>query len=187
MKKTLQIITAVGAMSLSSSAFAVLVGEVNVGAFAGTAAIDFNANTVAFTPVAPANNSIVNFATGSFVGLLGNMATYSNFTYDPFAVTTGGPAIWRVDADTYFVLNVITAVVEAPLIPSLNLDGNGTLFHNGDSAFGLWSFSADRSGSAFSFSSTNATPVPEGGSAVAMLGMGLIGLGMVRKKLVKTA
>ena len=70
--------------------------------------------------------------------------------------------------------------------------GFGTLKAPGfDNTPGVWRFTSQNPAgdrNEFSFSAANeAQPVPEGGSAVAMLGMGLLGLAAARKKLVKTA
>ena len=74
--------------------------------------------------------------------------------------------------------------------PFLNISGFGILkATNFDDTYGSYIFSANQGGNTVSFSSSNVATnrVPEGGSAVAMLGMGLLGLAAARKKLVKTA
>jgi len=51
-----------------------------------------------------------------------------------------------------------------------------------DPTAGEWVFTANQGGGTFSFSSSNAA-VPEGGSALILLGLGLVGLEALRRKL----
>ncbi len=78
----------------------------------------------------------------------------------------------------------------------LNLNGAGTLYKTGvgaaDPTAGMWSFTISNPGGgghanfAFTFANSQ-TSVPEGGSAVALLGLGLIGLGALRKSVARKA
>jgi hypothetical protein len=59
----------------------------------------------------------------------------------------------------------------------------GTLKENGGNASsGLWTFSGNNNRGTLSFTSTS-TAVPDGGSAVALLGIALAGIEIVRRKI----
>lgn len=184
MKKLITLGSTLLALSIAQLASAVPIsGEIHINSFGSTATVDTTANTVTFAPAAGANNGIVAFANGSYAGLLGTMASYANFSYSPLSVTAVGGwvagTIWRLDVDTYFVLNTITSISETG---GLVLHGTGSAFHNAfDPTQGVWSFSADSTGSAFAYSST--TQVPDGGTTVALLGLALGGLAVLRRKL----
>ena len=190
MTKSIALGSVLLALSLASFAgAATIVGDIHLSAQGSTANVDFTANTVTFSPAAPTNNSGVAFVTGHWTNLAINTpASYANFTYSPLAVTAvGGWAagtLWQIDANSYFVLNSITSVAENG---GLVLQGLGTAHHDAfDPTPGLWSFSANSSGAAFSFASTTQVPppgVPDGGTTVALLGLALAGLAVARRKL----
>jgi VPDSG-CTERM motif len=67
----------------------------------------------------------------------------------------------------------------------LSVSGTGTISGNGfDPTFGTWSFSTQNpsSNGIFSFSAAGQA-VPDGGSAVALLGLALTGIEVLRRKL----
>jgi hypothetical protein len=133
----------------------------------GTVVIDTALNTVSF--VGP---QIVSFATGDYAGVLGDTAFYADFTYSPLAVVN---PLWSIDPDTYFDITSMNIVSEVAGV-SVSLTGMGTAYHDAfDPTVGSWSFSADQSGSFFTWSSTTTT-VPDSGATAALLGLGLLGL-----------
>jgi hypothetical protein len=68
---------------------------------------------------------------------------------------------------------------------TLTLDGSGTLMIDGyDATPGSWIMTLNQADGSFSFSSSNGA-VPDGGMTVIMLGLGLCGIGMIRRKLTK--
>lgn len=168
--------------TLAGSAIAApIVGQIDIGAFAVTPTINFTTNSVSFTPASPANNAIVNGADGDYSGLLGQMASYHNFVYDPFV---GPQTIWST-AGASFSLVGVTSITETA--NGLILTGYGTASLSGfDDTAGTWSFSADRARSTakFTFSSTVISPinVPDSGSTVALLGAGLVVMGLVSRR-----
>ncbi len=188
MNNTLKLAGTVLALALSSSALAVtIVGQIHVNSLGGTAAVDTSANTVMFTPVAPANNSGVAFTTGDWTNVaLSSPVSYANFTYQPLSVNAiGGWApntVWRIDANSYFTLTSITLINEGA---GLVLEGLGVAYHDSfQPTPGFWSFSADASGAQFAFSSTAVVPVPnvpEGGVTAALLGFSMLSLGFMRR------
>lgn len=185
MKRVLTLGSLLLALSAAPFASAVpILGEIHVVAFGGTAVVDTTANTVTFAPAAPANNAAVSHATGAWSGLVGTSVSYANFTYSPLAVSTPGGwaagTIWRIDANSYFVLDSIYSISEGV---GLVLQGTGTAHHDGfEATTGAWSFSADASGNAFSFSST-VVNAPDGGTTAALLGIAFIAFAAVRRKL----
>jgi hypothetical protein len=193
MNKTIALGSTLLALSLAPFANAAsILGDIHIAAN-GTAMVDTTANTVTFSPVGPATNAVVSFRTGDWLNIA-NLApaSYANLTYSPLSVAAvGGWAagtLFLVDANSYFVLNSITSVDEGtPANPVLGLQGLGTAFHDAFTPTpGLWSFSANSSGAAFSFSSTTQVPppgVPDGGTTVTLLGLALAGLAVARRKL----
>ena len=73
---------------------------------------------------------------------------------------------------------------------TLTLDGSGTLKISGggyDDTPGSWIMTLNQADGTFSFSSSNGAlaAVPDGGMTVVMLGLGLCGIGIIRRKLTK--
>ena len=69
----------------------------------------------------------------------------------------------------------------------LNITGVGTISGNGfEDTTATWAFSVQNAGGGhdfFSFSANTATGVPDGGSAVALLGISLGAIEFIRRKL----
>jgi len=120
---------------------------------------------------------VVREAIGDFDGAAGTMATYTNFTFNPFA----GPIapLWTVTVGgtTYsFALERVNVSLQSS--NQLGLSGSGTLSAPGfdDTEF-AWTFSGDSTGAILSFSAAS-FGVPEP-SVVGLLGLGLIAMGAV--------
>lgn len=148
----------------------------------------------AVTNVGGSSNGRVTAVEGTYPAtLVGELVTYQ-----PFVVAVGAQAIpnfWSVTdilapvgagLNFSFDLGAITSVIQTPT--NLFLNGSGTLRSNGaniESSPGMWSYginSADGSptNGSFSFQSNNVArnvSVPDGGSALILFGVGLIGLG----------
>jgi hypothetical protein len=173
------------AFGLTASAVAAPIsGEILFGPAPGTSvSINAAANTVSFTN---AGAALVVDAYGDFAGLLGSGANFQNFTYDPLVALT----IWNVGASASFYLDSITEITEtfdgSGNLLALSLVGSGVASLSGyEDTRGSWSFSADRSsGTArFSWSSTAQVPsVPDGGTTAALLGLGLVAVGIVSRR-----
>ena len=152
-----------------------IVGEIDVDAYGSQAIINFTANTVTFSPASA--NAKVSFTAGSYTlpNRLGDTATYLGFSYDG----TGLPqTVWTIDSTTSFVLSSIASVVEST--SGLTLTGAGTAYLTGyDATVGIWSFGANKTGTRFAFSST--AIVPDGGTTALLLGLGLLGMGLIRR------
>lgn len=124
-------------------------------------------------------------ATGDYAPLSGADVTMTPFSFDPFPVG-GVVPLWTIPSSpgTSFDLLALNVAFESPT--ALLLTGTGIAHKTGrDNTPGTWILSANTLGSTFSFSSTNASVgnrVPDGGTTVALLGMGLVAVEGLRRK-----
>ena len=131
---------------------------------------------------------------GSFTGTGGDAVTWSAFGWNPS--TTPVAPLWTfTDAGTgwtySFELDNINVVSQDNFF--LNLRGNGILSITGAGSpytdtTGTWSFTISESSGGphtdFKFTFANSqTAIPDGGATIALLGVGLLGLGALRRKL----
>ena len=132
------------------------------------------------------NAGVTNVAsvTGDFSGIaLGTQATMKPWTFTP--PPGGQPALWSVGG---FTFNLLSSTVITQNGTFLNIKGMGTITGNGfEDTPTRWAFTVQNAGggpsTVFSFSANNATSVPDGGSAVALLGISLVAIEFVRRKL----
>ena len=123
---------------------------------------------------------------GSYTGFvnLGDQATMA--TPWIFTPSTATPGLWSVGGFT-FDLSSATVVMQNATF--LNITGVGTISGNGFEATNArWAFTVQNAGGGtgdfFSFSANTASVgVPDGGSAVALLGISLVAIEFVRRKL----
>lgn len=113
--------------------------------------------------------------------------TQNGFTFNPFS----GPVIplWSFSSGGRMYSFDLTALTQRvqPGDDTLTLRGMGVLHITGsgpsyDDTVGSWVFTANQGGGTFSFSSSNSA-IPEGGSALALLGLGLVAVEALRRKL----
>ena len=123
--------------------------------------------------------------TGNFSSIaLGTQATMA--TSWIFSPSTPTPGLWSVGG---FTFNLLSSTVVTRTLTFLNITGTGIISGNGfDPTEGTWAFTSQNAGGThtgthtfFSFSA-NAASVPDGGSAVALLGMGLGVIEFVRRR-----
>ena len=99
-----------------------------------------------------------------------------------FSPSTPVPALWSVAGFTFDLLSS-TVIMHTDSV--IAIEGTGVVSGNGFEPTAMtWSFTTqNRGGSTFSFSGTGATAVPDGGSALALLGVALVGIELLRRKL----
>ena len=141
-----------------------------------------NADALTFSAVSVSNNQ--QFGDYSSVPN-GTAATFSNITFNP--ITLGQLWTFTVGPDTYsFTLDSIS--VDLQNSQTLVLTGTGTASITGfDDTAGTWSITANSDGQSLSFSSGAAVSprVPDGGTSIALLGLSLLGIAGIRRKLAK--
>ncbi len=147
-----------------------------------TRVMNFRANEAAAN-----NTAVVTSATGSFSTIAaGTLATMNPYTFNPSTPVT---PLWTVGG---FSFNLTSSTIVLQSSTFLAISGTGIL--TGPAGFdptpGLWAFTSQQAGGgsqqSFSFSAnTTAVGVPDGGSTVALLGAGLIGVVALRRKFAK--
>jgi hypothetical protein len=132
------------------------------------------------------NNVTVSGAYGDYSGTEGASVTHSGFKFDPlFNISI--PPLWKYTVGTTeYSFDLTTMAIDFRNTTTIALSGTGYANITGlDETWGTWTFSAQLDpnrpkGSTFTFSSTDA--VPDGGATAILLGVGLLGLGALRRK-----
>jgi hypothetical protein len=163
---------------LSQQAQAVpITGDIDI---SGNVTYDTNSLATA-TQINTFNSATVGDSTGSFSGIAaGTAVTFST----PYVLNSPKPALWSVGGFTFDLLSS-TIVTQLPGI--LYVTGTGTVTGPAgfDATAGLWSFTSTAAGGqsspTFSFAS-NTVAVPDGGSALSLLGLALVGVQALRRK-----
>jgi hypothetical protein len=148
--------------------------------FTGGATLDTgNANTA--HSVTSFQNTVVQSVDGDFDTFINPLdsATFSA----PWVFSLPKAGLWSVGG---FTFNLLSSTVSQGN-GFLNVSGTGTISGNGfDGTSGIFNFSTQNPGSGrppiFSFSAAS-QGVPDGGSAVALLGLALTGMEVLRRKL----
>jgi protein with PEP-CTERM/exosortase system signal len=149
--------------------------------FSGGATLDTgNANTA--HAVTSFKNTVVQSVSGDFDTFINDLdpATFSaSWVFDPSTPTS---SLWSVGG---FTFDLLTSTIVMRGSGTLAVSGTGRISGNGfDTTDGSWSFTTQNPGSlgTFSFSAAGLA-VPDGGSAVALLGLALMGIEVLRRKL----
>jgi hypothetical protein len=183
MKKTL--LTGILALGMAIAAQAIPIqGNIN---FAGGVQFDTNALLTATTVVTwfdsndnAGFSSVQAGGSGDFAAILAGMqATMAApWIFNP---STPTPGLWSVGG---FTFDLLSSTVVFHSATALVIAGTGIVSGNGlDPTIMGWSFTSQTSGTnIFSFSASGIA-VPDGGSAVALLGLALTGIEVLRRKL----
>jgi len=157
--------------------------------FAGETHFDTNSLATATTVVTwfdvfhNAGFSSVTSGTGDFAGIPpGTSAAMTQpWIFNP---STPTPGLWSVGGFSY---DLLTSTIVTQNANTLTITGTGIVSGNGFDPTNMdWSFTTQSAGGQtrtnFSFSA-NGVAVPDGGSAVALLGLALVGIEALRRKL----
>lgn len=190
--KTAASLLAAAALASSVQALPLIVGEIHLAANDAIVTIDKTTDFITFTPSVGntnATNARVSFRAGDYTSVASNqLGEYKSFSY--VQPGSGVVNLWSLvlgSVDASFSLTSITSVDESGA--GVVLTGIGIAYLDGfDPTPGFWSFSASQASptASFSFSSTNISPipgVPDGGATVVLLGVGLLGVGFISRRL----
>ena len=181
--KLLKLMLAVLAAALvTSGAQAVMVdGAIT---FAGGAIYDTDSLATA-TMVNTFVDVTVQSEDGDFAGFVADGDAVAMAVPYIFTPSTATPGLWSVGG---FTFDLASSTVELQNADFLVISGTGTLSGNGfDPTAGTWSFTSQSPSAdgVFSFSASgDFNGVPDGGSTVALLGIGLTGVWMIRRKVI---
>ena len=175
MKNFKQLILAFGIFAITGSASAIPIsGDIG---FTG----DYHTDTGSLgdaTQIFIDNVTVSGSTTGSFAAeniKAGDAASYSGFTFNPTGPVTG---LWSVGSFT-FTLNTMSLDYQSDF--AIILSGTGMTSSTDkdlDNNYGDWIFTANTSGSNFTFSSSSSVPEP---AVILLLATGLLGFGFARK------
>ena len=190
LSKTILAVLAIGALGCGLFTQQTQAAQINGDIqFAGEVQFDTNSLATAtrvvtwFDVFHNAGFSSVTSATGDFSGIApGTQATMGQpWIFNP---STPTPGLWSVGG---FTFNLLSSTIVTQTAKNLSIEGTGTVSGNGFDATTMdWSFTTQSSGgktrTTFSFSA-NGLAVPDGGSAVALLGLALTGVEVLRRRL----
>jgi hypothetical protein len=150
-------------------------GMINIGG-----SVQFNGPFATATTVTNWINAHVEAGgTDDFAGIpLNTAVTMTPWTFSPSTFT---PGLWSVAG---FTFDLLTSTLVTHNNQFLTVTGTGTVKGPGfDDTAMEWSFSTQNlGGTMFSFSATGVA-VPDGGATVALLGLTLVGVELLRRKL----
>jgi VPDSG-CTERM motif len=127
---------------------------------------------------------------GAYTGTAGSATTMTNFSFTGTgtgAVLVGGTVVneWSFShgGNTYsFDLQTLTSGTVTH--GTIAMSGTGTAFINGGQATAAtWALQGTGQNFTFTFATSSTSAVPDGGSAVALLGIALAGIEIVRRKI----
>ena len=175
---------AIGAIAASSANAAMINGDINIsgtGTLNGTGVNDATQLTSITATVGAGS-------TGDYAGLSGSV-TFKDLNWTT-AGYTGALAIddfWSVTSGgVTYTFDLATITTNQVVGGTLVIQGTGTAQASSgfsDNPYGIFSLSSSSSGTSISFSTT--TSVPDSGHTAALLGLGMLGLAGLAKRLRK--
>ena len=126
---------------------------------------------------------------GAYTGTVGSQANFTDFSFTGtgLGAVLIGPVTpeWTFSSGgntyTFDLLALIDGTVTSG---SMSLSGTGLAYINGGNpSDATWALQGSGGKFTFTFSSSTTTAVPDGGSAVALLGIALAGIEVVRRKM----
>ena len=184
LSKTLLAILTTGMLScalFSQQAQATAInGNIN---FAGSVTFSTTSLLTANTVTSWINAHVEAGGTGDFAGIPMNTPVAMTAPW-AFSPSTPTPGLWSVGG---FTFDLLSSTIVMRTASALVIEGTGIVSGNGFDPTAMdWSFTTQSSGgrtrTVFSFSA-NGVAVPDGGSAVALLGLALTGIEVLRRRL----
>jgi hypothetical protein len=192
MKNSMKALMAAFAVAILACATAQAVPITGQVTMAGTATLNNMNLNQATAATAFSGVTVINPTTGSYAGSQGTSVTFNPFSWNPSSAPVS--PLWSfIFSGRTFTFNLTSLTVVSQSSTFLNIAGIGTLTISGagptfDPTVGAWSFSIVNPGGGassnfqFGFVSSN-NALPEGGSALALLGVALVALELIRRKL----
>jgi hypothetical protein len=187
--KALMAAFAVVLLACSAAQAVPITGQVTM---AGTATLNNMNLNLATAATAFTGVTVIAPATGSYATTAGSAVTFNPFAWSPSSAPVS--PLWSfVSGGRTYTFNLSSLSVVSQSSSFLNIAGIGSLTISGvgpafDPTTGAWSFSIVNPGGGasanfqFGFVSSN-NALPEGGSALALLGISLVGIELLRRKL----
>ena len=183
-KSKITAILAVNLLAVTGLASQLSAAQVN-GAitFSGGAVFD-TSSLASATRVNTFSDVAVMSLDGDFAGFVNVDDSVSMATPWIFSPSTPTLGLWSVGGFTYDLASCSVVLQNADF---LLISGTGTISGNGfDVTSGTWSFTAQSpsANGVFSFSASDGfNGVPDGGTTASLLGIGLVGVGLLRRRL----
>jgi hypothetical protein len=142
-----------------------------------------NINTATAVDILNGQVVIVTASSGDFLPFATPYATFGTYQDFTFSPSTPVAALWVAGG---FTFDLASSSIVSQTATGLVLKGTGTVYGNGfDPTPGTWSFSGDKTGTTFVFSSTTSTEAVPEPTSLLLLGTGVLGLALAGRKLRK--
>jgi VPDSG-CTERM motif len=124
---------------------------------------------------------------GTFIGAINSTITFASpIAVNPANNLTPNKVLWTVEVGTTTYTFTVTSESESvDTANQVTLIGQGTFTdgNSADTAFGTYQLGFGVTQTTFSFQNNSQTNVPDGGTTAMLLGTALMGLGLLKKKL----